>query len=184
MIVEEKTSVLEGGTSPIADLVLPFEARQKSRFLAVLSNGEEVSLFMPRGTILRGGEWLKAKDGRIVRVLAAHERIMEVRCKDAQTLARTAYHLGNRHVHLQVGDGWLRLEHDHVLKEMLLGLGASIEEIEAPFEPEAGAYGGLGGHSHAHAHTASSAKIHDHFQQPLQQPPHSHGHEHKHGHDQ
>lgn len=177
MIIEEKTNALLGAASPIAELVLPFEQRQKSRLLATLSSGEEAALFMPRGTILRGGEWLKAKDGRIVQVVAAIERVMQVKCKDANSLARAAYHLGNRHVPLQVGDGWLRLEADHVLKDMLIGLGAQVEEIEAPFEPESGAYSSDGHHTHG----SSNAKIHDHYHQPQQQP-HSHGHGHEHPH--
>jgi urease accessory protein len=166
MIIEEKTNALLGAASPVADLVLPFEQRQKSRLLATLSTGEEAALFMPRGTILRGGDWLKAQDGRVVRVVAAPERVMQVVCKDAHTLTRVAYHLGNRHVPLQVGDGWLRLESDHVLKEMLVGLGAEVQEADAAFEPESGAYGGHGGHTHG----SSNAKIHDHH--------HEHQHDH------
>lgn len=190
MIIEEKTTVMQSNASPVADLVLPFEQRQKSRFLAVLSNGEEAALFMPRGTILRGGEWLKSKDGRVVRVIAAPEQVMQVVCKDAHSLTRMAYHLGNRHVPLQVGDGWLRLEQDHVLKEMLLGLGAEVQEVNAPFEPEAGAYGtntgGHGGHTHDHTHSSGNAKIHDHYHEhePMQQQPHRRDAQHGHDHDQ
>ena len=128
------------------ELVLPFELRQKSRMRTRLASGEEVGLFLERGTVLRGGEMLQGSDGRVVKVVAAPEPVMRVTASDARELARAAYHLGNRHVPVQVGEGWLLLGQDHVLKEMLLGLGATVTEETAPFEPEAGAYGG--GHHH------------------------------------
>lgn len=188
LVVEEKLAAPEAGT-PSAELILPFELRQKSRLLANLSSGEEVALFLPRGTVLRGGDRLRAKDGRIIAVVAKPERVMQVHCADAQAFARAAYHLGNRHVPLQVGKDWLRLEADHVLKEMLLGLGARVEEVEAPFEPEAGAYGENAGESGGHAgddghrhHGSSNAKIHDRYHPPQAQQPHSHSHSHEHGH--
>lgn len=129
------------------DLELPFNMRQKSRLRTRLADGEEVGLFLERGTILRGGDCLLANDGRIVRVVAAAEAVMRVRAKDALTLLRATYHLGNRHVPLEIGIEWLRLESDSVLAEMLIGLGATVVEETAPFEPEAGAY--AGGHRHA-----------------------------------
>ena len=136
-------------------LVLPFELRSRSRFRARLLSGEEVGVQLTRGQILRGGDRLLVEDGRVVEVQAAPESVSTVRAPDARLLARAAYHLGNRHVALQVGDGWLRYGHDHVLDEMVRGLGADITVEQAPFEPEAGAY--HGGHEHA---------------------PHEHGHEH------
>jgi urease accessory protein len=129
-----------------ARLVLPFDSRQKSRLRTRLESGEEVGLFLPRGTVLRGGDCLQGNDGRVVQVVAAAEATMRVTCANALQLTRAAYHLGNRHVPVQVGDGWLRLGADHVLEEMLRGLGAHIVAETAPFEPEAGAYGG--GHQH------------------------------------
>jgi urease accessory protein len=111
-----------------------------------LESGEEGGLFLERGTILRGGDRLRASDGRIVQVVAADETTMQVTADTPTRLMRAAYHLGNRHVPLQIGEGWLRLEQDHVLKEMLVGLGVCVENESAPFEPEAGAYGG--GHRH------------------------------------
>jgi len=89
--------------------VLPFEQRQKSRLRTVLANGEEAGIFLERGTILRGGDFLQADDGRIVRVVSAEEDLMEVRAADASALARAAYHLGNRHTPVQVGAGGGRL---------------------------------------------------------------------------
>ena len=147
-------------------LQLPFEQRQKSRLRARLVSGEEVALSLPRGEVLRGGDLLLAADGRVVEVVAQPERLLHVECDSPQALARAAYHLGNRHVPVQVGDGWLRLAADHVLEQMLNGLGARLSAVEAPFEPEAGAYGG--GHAHTgsahHTHEAGearSARIHE-----------------------
>jgi urease accessory protein len=138
-------------------LELSFEYRTKSRLRATLKSGEEVGLFLPRGTILRGGMKLAAADGRIVEVLAAPEELLEVRCADALELARAAYHLGNRHVAVELGEGWLRIQADHVLEGMLAGLGATVTAVTAPFEPEAGAYA----HGHQHPGEGSSAaRIH------------------------
>jgi urease accessory protein len=129
-----------------AQLVLPYDLREKCRLRAALSTGEEVAVFTVRGTVLRGGDLLTGADGRVIEVVAAKEPTFLVRCKDAHTLLRCAFHLGNRHTQAQLGDGYLRIRHDPVLKEMLEGLGAVVTAEEAAFEPESGAYGG--GHSH------------------------------------
>lgn len=129
-------------------LELPFELRQRSRLRATLQSGLEAALLLDRGTILRGGDLLRAEDGRVIQIIAAPQPVQDVTAASQQALMCAAYHLGNRHVPLQVGDGWLRLEQDHVLKEMLLGLGMQVTETLAAFEPEAGAYGG--GHRHSH----------------------------------
>ncbi|MDP3332357.1 MAG: urease accessory protein UreE [Methylotenera sp.] len=127
-------------------LVLPFDLRQKSRLRVTLTSGLEAALLLDRGTIMRGGDLLEAEDGRVVEIVAAPQAVTDVTAKTSQSLMCAAYHLGNRHVPLQVGDGWLRLEQDHVLNEMLVGLGMTTISQNAPFEPEAGAYGG--GHRH------------------------------------
>jgi urease accessory protein len=127
-------------------LVLPFELRQKSRLRTRLESGEEAALFLERGVILRGGDRLEANDGRIVEVVAAEERLLVVRASNSRELSRAAYHLGNRHIPVEVGPDSLRLEYDHVLEIMLQGLGVEVTEVSGPFEPEAGAYGG--GHRH------------------------------------
>ena len=148
--------------APDAHLVLPFEMRSRSRFRARLVGGEEVGVILARGQILRGGDQLLAPDGRVIEIDAAPETVSTLRTADVRSLARAAYHLGNRHVALQIGAGWLRYCHDHVLDEMLHGLGLAVTVEQASFEPEAGAYhaGGEGGHSHgehnAHPHS------HDH----------------------
>jgi len=130
-----------------AVLALPFELRQKTRLRTTVAGGEEIGLFLERGTVLRDGEFLQADDGRVVRVVAADEDLLEIRCNEPQALARAAYHLGNRHAPAQVGEDWLRIAADEVLAGMLRGLGASVTPLRAPFEPETGAYGAH--HTHA-----------------------------------
>lgn len=152
-----------------ASLTLPFDRRQKSRLRTWLDDGTEVGLMLPRGAPLRGGDRLRATDGTVVEVRAAPEQVSEVWAAEPRSLARAAYHLGNRHVPVQVGEGFLRYAHDHVLDEMLRGLGLTVSAAEAPFEPESGAYGG----AHHHHHD-QGGELH---------PPHEHAHPHaEHGH--
>ena len=159
-----------------AELALPYELREKSRLRATLSSGEEAALFLERGTVLRGGDCLKGTDdkggGRIVRIVAAPEAVLEVECHDADEFARCAYHLGNRHTPMQIvgrtddGHFALRIRADHVLADMLAGLGAHSAEVMAPFEPETGAYSASGGHSHASGHEHGHDHHHDHAVHP------------------
>ncbi|HJL15645.1 MAG TPA: urease accessory protein UreE [Sandaracinaceae bacterium LLY-WYZ-13_1] len=135
---------------PTARLVLTFDDRQRSRLRARLDDGREVGLLLPRGTVLRGGDRLEADDGTVVLVEAAAQTLSAVRSADPIALARAAYHLGNRHVPVQIGEGWVRYEHDHVLDDMVRGLGLEVTEERAGFEPEGGAYGH--GHTHGHGH--------------------------------
>lgn len=139
-------------------LVLPWDRRERCRMRATLASGEEAALFLPRGAALRHGDLLRGDDGRVVRVVAASEPTYAVRCRDPLVLARCAYHLGNRHTQLQVCDWGLRMRADPVLREMVLGLGASVEEELAPFEPEAGAYSSAG-HSHGSAAPSPLAPV-------------------------
>jgi urease accessory protein len=129
-----------------ATLCMPFELRQKSRLRTALISGEEVGLNLERGYVLRGGDCLLADDGRVIQVIAADENVSVVTSNDPWQLARAAYHLGNRHVPVQVGSGWLRYINDHVLDDMVRGLGLTVESTVLPFEPEAGAYAA---HSHS-----------------------------------
>jgi urease accessory protein len=152
-------------------LELPFDARQKSRLRAKLASGEEVALMLPRGEILRGGDLVTASDGRVIEVVSQPEKLLHIETRD---LAKAAYHLGNRHVPVQVGDGFLRIAEDHVLEEMMRKLGARVSHVEAPFEPEAGAY--AGGHQHQHDEMGHGGKIHEFGH------PHDHGHDHDHEH--
>ncbi|MDX5333296.1 MAG: urease accessory protein UreE [Gammaproteobacteria bacterium] len=147
--------------TPALTLTLPFDRRQKSRFRATLDDGSEVAVQLPRGTVLRGGDVLRAVDGRLVGVCAAAEAVSTVAADDARLLARAAYHLGNRHMPLQVGDGWLRYQHDHVLDDMVAALGLVVRFEQAPFEPEAGAYAGGHGHHHGHHHAPQHGHVHE-----------------------
>jgi urease accessory protein len=156
-------------------LRLPFELRQKSRLHAKLVSGEEVALMLPRGEVLRGGDLVTASDGRIIEVVAEVEKLLHIECDGPHALARAAYHLGNRHVPVEVGAGYLRIGIDRVLEEMLKGLGAKVSHIEAAFEPEAGAYGS----GHQHGEMGHGGKIHE-FGEPHDHP---HGHDHHHDHD-
>ena len=166
--VRERLGAAATGGTCDAELVLPFELRRRSRLRATLATGEDIALTLPRGTVLRHGDLLKTDDGRSVRVVAQAERVMQVECESAQALARAAYHLGNRHVPLQVEHGWLRLAEDHVLRQMLERMGARVTVLDAPFEPEGGAYGDGGMHAHG---DGGSAAIHDHGHDG-----HAHGH--------
>jgi urease accessory protein len=132
-------------------LVLPFIERSRSRARHVLDNGEDVGLFLERGTVLRHGDLLLADDGRVVSVEAAPESVSIAHTDDPLLLARACYHLGNRHVALQIGAGWVRYLHDHVLDDMLRGIGLAVLLERAPFEPEGGAYV-TAPHAHSHAH--------------------------------
>lgn len=135
-------------TDTALELPLPFEYRQKARFRTKLADGTDAGWFLEHdGRPLRGGDCLLAEDGRVVRIVAKPEDVLHVTATNSVELTRAAYHLGNRHVQLQVGEGWLRLLDDYVLADMLAQLGVSVEKIIAPFEPEAGAYGG--GHHHS-----------------------------------
>lgn len=144
-------------------LILSFELRCKSRLRTKLESGEEAGIFLGRGAVLRDGQLLEANDGRIVQVVAAPESVMEVQSDDALLLARAAYHLGNRHVAVELRHGLLRFAMDHVLGEMVRGLELNVIETVAPFEPESGAYGGNGGHAHGHSADGEGrgARIHD-----------------------
>ena len=155
MLVIERHAAPE--TAATERLVLTFELRCKCRLRTRTESGEDVGLFLERGAVLHHGDKLAANDGRIVEVIAALEALMEARAADPLLLARAAYHLGNRHVAVQLGAGYLRFASDHVLRDMVLGLGLPVTEIIAPFEPESGAYG----HGHTHGgETTFGAKLH------------------------
>jgi len=148
------------------ELVLPFELREKSRLRATLTSGEDVAVFTVRGTVLRNGDLLQGTDTsgttRIIKITAAQEPTYRVDCNTSRDLLRCAFHLGNRHTQAQVdgeaSKGFLRIRKDAVLKEMLEGLGATVTEELAAFEPESGAYGG-GHHHHGDDHHNPLAPI-------------------------
>ena len=134
------------GMAPTYVVKLAFDERRRVRQLVTLEDGTELAILLPRGTVLCPGTLLQAEDGRLIRVEAAPQAVLVVTAPDRRTLTRAAYHLGNRHTPVEVGSDYLRLEADPVLRDMLVRLGTRVEELNEPFEPETGAYGG--GHRH------------------------------------
>jgi urease accessory protein len=186
-----------------ATVELDWDVRQKSRFEATDSQGRRLGVFLPRGMLVRGGDVLVAEDGSMVRVVAAPQPVLRItHCSQhgsAFDLTRAAYHLGNRHVAIELRPDHLKIEPDHVLADMLRGMHLIVQELQEPFEPEGGAYA-AGGHGHAHDHDhkpvhggpgplapehggyEGTAHGHDHSQEQEQaQDGHDHGH-HGHGH--
>lgn len=139
------TELLDHPTTSQAILSLPFELRQKSRLKANLDSGEEVGLMLPRGRVLRGGDCLRAENGLVILLQAANEPVTTATAPSKLTLQRACYHLGNRHVPLQITERWIRYLQDHVLDDMVASLGLTVTHENAPFEPETGAY-----HHHHH----------------------------------
>lgn len=138
-----------------ASVELDWDVRQKSRFDATDSTGRALGVFLPRGSVVRGGDVLVAEDGSLIHVLAAPQAVLRVtRCPDhggPADLPRAAYHLGNRHVQLEVKADHLQLEPDPVLADMLRAMHLIVREVQAPFEPEGGAYAAAHAH-HDHGH--------------------------------
>jgi urease accessory protein len=149
-------------------LVLDWDLRQKSRFDALASDQQRVGVFLPRGTVLRGGDVLVTQDGGLLRVVAAPQPVLRIMpCAEHGQpfdLLRAAYHLGNRHVPVELNADHLQIEPDHVLADLLRSMHLTVQELMAPFEPEGGAYA-AGGHHHGHDHGH-----HDHTH------PHAHDH--------
>ncbi len=168
------SKLIAGGRGLAASIVrraatveLDWDTRQKSRFDAVDSTARAIGVFLPRGRIVRGGDVLLVEDGSLVAVKASGQPILVVTARDdagsALALLRAAYHLGNRHVPLEVRADRLQLEPDHVLVEMLERMGLRVEKTIGPFEPEAGAYDtASSGHGHDHAHGHGHGHAHDH----------------------
>lgn len=170
-----------GSWTAAADtVVLDFDDRHRRRMAMTGTRGLEFLLDLEEAVALRGGDALVLEDGRLIEVVAAPEPLVEIRGSDPYHLVRIAWHLGNRHLPTQIVGKGLRIRRDHVIEEMVKGLGARVIGIEAPFDPEGGAYSG-GGHGdhghHDHAHHDHAAHKHDHGH-------HDHAkHDHKHGHD-
>lgn len=170
----EATEVLRSPTrpgapvpEPSATLTLTFDQRRRSRYRTRTDCGLDLGWFLPRGIVLAEGDRLLCTDGMHIRVRAADEEVSEIHCDDALLISRAAYHLGNRHVPLDIAEGRLRYQRDSVLDDMLVGLGLDLRHTQAPFNPENGAYHGPGGHgyvatddsSHEHSHSGAD---HDH----------------------
>ena len=149
-------------------ITLDWDVRQKSRFDATDSTGRSLGIFLPRGSVLRGGDVLVAEDGSLILVKAAPQAVLRITACDqhgsAFDLTRAAYHLGNRHVPIELQPDHLKIEPDHVLAEMLRAMHMTVVSVEEAFEPESGAYGNHGGHGHDHPHD------HGHAHEPAAAP--------------
>jgi urease accessory protein len=180
VINASKLLVQGAGLAPVllkraATVTLDWDTRQKSRFDFTDSTGRHIGVFLARGTIVRGGDVLVAEDGSFIRVIAADQPVLVITaCKEHGSpfdLTRAAYHLGNRHVPIELRPDHLKIEPDHVLAQMLRSMHLDVTETDAPFEPEGGAYGGGTGHGHGHHHGDHDGDHHGHEH-------HGHGHAH------
>ncbi|WP_067068819.1 urease accessory protein UreE [Roseateles chitosanitabidus] len=188
MIQVSKLLARGAGLAPVllkraATVTLDWDTRQKSRFQAVDSQGRELGVFLPRGTAVRGGDVLVGEDGSLVRVVAAPQALLRITACTAHgstfDLVRAAYHLGNRHVQIELQPDHLKIEPDHVLADMLRAMHLIVNAVEEAFEPEAGAYA-AGGHGHAHGH-GHGHESHGHRHEGHEHHGH-HGHQHE-GHE-
>jgi len=171
--------------TPADTIVLEFDDRHRRRMAMTGTRGLEFLLDLPETVALRGGDALVLEDGRLVEVVAAPEALIELRGVDPRQMVRLAWHLGNRHLPVQIAGKHLRIRRDHVIEEMVRGLGASVVEIEAPFDPEGGAYVSAGhdhGH-HDHDHHDHAHHGHDHHDHDHHHHDHGHAHDHHHDHD-
>ncbi|WP_072817585.1 urease accessory protein UreE [Bradyrhizobium erythrophlei] len=193
MVRAIKVSKHHRWSEPPADtIVLDFDDRHRRRMAMTGTRGLEFLLDLENATALRGGDALVLEDGRLIEVVAAAERLAEIRGTDPQHLVRVAWHLGNRHLPTQILAKALRIRRDHVIEEMVMGLGARVIEIEAPFDPEGGAYDGddhahAASHAHdhhAHDHLAHDHASHDHAHDHADHHDHTHDHGHHHHHDE
>lgn len=178
-------------------VVLDFDDRHRRRIAMKGIRGLDFVLDLPEAIMLRSGDALALEDGRLVEVLSAPEPLAEIKVGDLKQLARVAWHLGNRHLSTQILGTKLRIRRDHVIEDMVRGLGAEVTEIEAPFDPEGGAYaqhvathGHDHGHGHGHDHHGHDHHGHDHHDHHHDDHcgcghdhhDHAHGHDHKHDH--
>jgi len=170
-----------------ATVELDWDVRQKSRFDTVDSQGRRIGVFLPRGTAVRGGDVLVAEDGSLIKVVAAPQPVLVItHCTQHGTpfdLTRAAYHLGNRHVPIELKPDHLKIEPDHVLAAMLRSMHLIVREADEAFEPEGGAYGAHGGaHGHDHGHSHGAAPVGPVLHPDAYGGGHDHSHDHGHGH--
>ncbi len=174
--------------APADTVVLDFDDRHRRRMAMTGTRGFEFLLDLENAVALRGGDALVLEDGRLIEVVAAPEPLLEIRGTDPHHLVRVAWHLGNRHLPTQIMPKGLRIRRDHVIEAMVKGLGARVIEIEAPFDPEGGAYAGgapeahahHGAHDHSHDHDHHHGDHHHHHDEHCD---HDHQHDHSHAHD-
>ena len=173
--------------APADTVVLDFDDRHRRRMVMTGTRGLEFLLDLENAVALRGGDALVLEDGRLIEVVAAPEPLLEIKGSDPHHLIRVAWHLGNRHLPTQLMPKGLRIRRDHVIEAMVKGLGARVIEIEAPFDPEGGAYaapahGTHEPHAHAHSHDHHGHDHHGHDHHHDHGDHHHHDHEHDHGH--
>jgi len=166
-------------------ITLDWDVRQKSRFESTDSAGRQVGVFLQRGQVVRGGDVLVGEDGSLLKVLAAPQAVLRItHCSEHGTpfdLTRAAYHLGNRHVPIELQPDHLKIEPDHVLADMLRAMHLIVHEVQDSFEPENGAYGEHGGgHPQGHAHGHSNAHDHAHGHDDAHATAANHNHDHQH----
>ncbi len=175
--MQRVTSYLPAGTpssNPIDRVVLPHDLRHLRRKLLHLENGEMVMLDLKEPVLFASGDLLVREDGELIEIIAAEEKLFEIKARDARHLIELAWHLGNRHLPAQIEEGRILILRDHVIRSMLQGLGAEVAEITEAFQPDRGAYHAHGSHAPAHDH---SSHDHDHSDDG-----HDHDHHH-HSHD-
>lgn len=166
-------------------IVLGYDDRHRRRMAMVATRGLKFLLDLAEAAALRDGDALALEDGRLVEVLAAPEPLSEIRGIDARQLSRLAWHIGNRHLPAQIGEKWIRIRRDYVIADMVKGLGGRVIDIEAPFDPESGAYAGAGAtasqdHGHHQHGQQDHARAHSHGEDCNE--PHAHHHHHHHHH--
>jgi urease accessory protein len=159
--------------APTDRVTLTYDARFLRRKVLEADSGERFLVDLPQTTSLDHGDALELDDGRLIGIVAAPEPLLEVAGPD---LTRLAWHVGNRHTPCQIGPGWLRIQRDRVIRDMLERLGARVTEIEAPFTPEGGAYGHGRTHGHSHGHAHGHSHKHSHGEDDARDHPHDHGH--------
>ncbi|SCB60565.1 urease accessory protein [Rhizobium aethiopicum] len=180
-IMQRVTSYLPAGTPsshPTAQVKLPHDLRHLRRKLLHLENGEMVMLDLKDPVLFADGDLLVREDGELIEILAADEKLFEIRGRNRTHLVELAWHLGNRHLAAQIEENRIVILRDHVIRSMLQGLGATVLDIEEPFQPARGAYHSHGGHSHDHAHAQHD---HGHDHNDGHDHKHDHGHDHVHG---
>lgn len=158
--IQTATHLVSREIQAVESVELTFDQRERSRLRATLASGEEIGIQLKVGTMLSHRDKLALHDGRIVEVIAADELLHEVRAASLKQLARIAYHVGNRHVPLQVENDHLLMLPDHVLRAMVEGLGGTVTEVRRGFQPESGAYGHSHVH-HSHDDEGHGGRIHD-----------------------
>ena len=193
MLTINKLMPQGAGLAPVllkraSTIELDWDTRQKSRFDATDSTGRALGIFLARGTLVRGGDVLVAEDGSLVRVIAAPQPVLRItHCSEHGTpfdLLRAAYHLGNRHVPIELKPEHLKIEPDHVLADLLRAMHLIVHAETSAFEPEGGAYSAQG-HAHAHEHDHAHDHAHDDKHDHAEHDGHDHGgaKKHDHGHD-